>query len=175
MALKEYVKLIIPEYAILPACGLFAGAVITTQKFVFNELIVPFISFAFIIFAFTALNGIFDKKIDSINKPMRPIPAGTISENKAFLFSVTLYVLGALIAFSVSETFGLVALILIVLTILYTTPPIYLKKVFIVSNINGALFYALVPMVGGWAIVGGTMPIVVFTFITLIAVGFISI
>ena len=173
--MNKYVELVIPEHLIIPACGLLAGAIITSQKFVFNELIVPFISFALIFFAFNALNGIFDKKIDMINKPMRPIPAGKISENNAFLFSVTLYVLGALIAFSVSETFGLVALLLIVLTIFYTTPPIYLKKVFIASNINAALAYALLPMLGGWAVVGGAMPIVIFAFITLIAAGFISV
>jgi len=173
--MKEYVKLVIPEHLIIPACGLFAGAVITSQSFVFNELIVPFISFALIFFAFNALNGVFDKKIDAINKPMRPVPAGTITENKAFVFSVILYALGALIAFNVSETFGLVALALIILTIIYTTPPIYLKKVFIVSNVNAALAYALMPMLGGWAVIGGTMPIIVFAFITLIAAGFISV
>lgn len=173
--MKEYVKLVIPEHLIIPACGLFAGAVITAQSFVFNELIVPFISFALIFFAFNALNGIFDKKIDAINKPMRPIPVGTITENNAFVFSIILYVLGVLIAFSVSNTFGLVAMILMVLTILYTTPPAYFKKIFIVSNINAALAYALMPMLGGWAVVGGTMPIVIFAFITLIAAGFISV
>lgn len=175
MPMKEYVKLVIPEHLIIPACGLFAGAVVTAQSFVFNELIVPFISFAFIFFAFNALNGVFDKKIDAINKPMRPIPSGTITENNAFVFSIILYVLGVLIAFSVSNTFGLVAMILMVLTILYTTPPAYFKKIFIVSNINAALAYALMPMLGGWAVVGGTMPIVIFAFITLIAAGFISV
>ena len=175
MPMKEYVKLVIPEHLIIPACGLFAGAVITAQSFVFNELIVPFISFGLIFFAFNALNGVFDKKIDAINKPMRPIPVGTITENNAFVFSIILYVLGVLIAFSVSNTFGLVAMILMVLTILYTTPPAYFKKIFIVSNINAALAYALMPMLGGWAVVGGTMPIVIFAFITLIAAGFISV
>jgi geranylgeranylglycerol-phosphate geranylgeranyltransferase len=175
MPMKEYVKLVIPEHLIIPACGLFAGAVVTAQSFVFNELIVPFISFAFIFFAFNALNGVFDKKIDAINKPMRPIPSGAITENNAFVFSIILYVLGVLIAFSVSNTFGLVAMILMVLTILYTTPPAYFKKIFIVSNINAALAYALMPMLGGWAVVGGTMPIVIFAFITLIAAGFISV
>jgi 4-hydroxybenzoate polyprenyltransferase len=66
-------------------------------------------------------------------------------------------------------------MILMVLTILYTTPPAYFKKIFIVSNINAALAYALMPMLGGWAVVGGTMPIVIFAFITLIAAGFISV
>lgn len=66
-----------------------------------------------------AINDYFDIRIDSINRPERPIPSGRIKVKEAFYFSCILFTLGILIAFSINPICGLIALFNSLLLILY--------------------------------------------------------
>jgi len=48
-----------------------------------------------------AINDYFDIKIDSINRPERPIPSGRVQLKEALYFSYLLFALGTLLAFSI--------------------------------------------------------------------------
>jgi geranylgeranylglycerol-phosphate geranylgeranyltransferase len=66
-----------------------------------------------------AINDYFDIKIDSINRPERPIPSGRVKAKEALYFSYFLFTLGTLLAFSINPICGLIALFNSLLLILY--------------------------------------------------------
>jgi geranylgeranylglycerol-phosphate geranylgeranyltransferase len=66
-----------------------------------------------------AINDYFDIKIDSINRPERPIPSGRVKLKEAFYFSYLLFALGTLLAFSINTVCGAIALFNSILLIIY--------------------------------------------------------
>ncbi len=66
-----------------------------------------------------AINDYFDIKIDSINRPERPIPSGRVKAKEALYFSYLLFALGTLTAFSINSICGLIALFNSLMLILY--------------------------------------------------------
>lgn len=66
-----------------------------------------------------AINDYFDIKIDSINRPERPIPSGRVQLKEALYFSYLLFALGTLLAFSINQVCGLIALFNSLLLIFY--------------------------------------------------------
>jgi len=65
------------------------------------------------------INDYFDIKIDSINRPERPIPSGRVKLKEALYFSCLLFVLGTLLAFSINSVCGFIALFNSLLLIFY--------------------------------------------------------
>ena len=66
-----------------------------------------------------AINDYFDVRIDSINRPDRPIPSGRMKLKEALYFSYILFTLGTLLAFSINPICGLIALFNSLLLIFY--------------------------------------------------------
>lgn len=66
-----------------------------------------------------AINDYFDIRIDSINRPERPIPSGRVKLKEALYFSYLLFVLGTLLAFSINPICGSIALFNSLLLIFY--------------------------------------------------------
>ncbi len=65
------------------------------------------------------INDYFDVKIDSINRPERPIPSGRVKLKEALYFSYILFGLGILLAISINLICGFIALLNSLLLILY--------------------------------------------------------
>ncbi len=66
-----------------------------------------------------AINDYFDVRIDSINRPERPIPSGRVKLKEAFYFSYLLFALGTLLAFLINPICGFIALFNSLLLIFY--------------------------------------------------------
>jgi geranylgeranylglycerol-phosphate geranylgeranyltransferase len=66
-----------------------------------------------------AINDYFDIKIDSINRPERPIPSGRVKLKEALYFSYLLFALGTALAFSINPVCGLIALFNSLMLIFY--------------------------------------------------------
>ncbi|MCQ1535458.1 geranylgeranylglycerol-phosphate geranylgeranyltransferase [Methanosarcina sp. KYL-1] len=66
-----------------------------------------------------AINDYFDIKIDSINRPERPIPSGRVKAKEALYFSYFLFALGTGLAFSINTICGAIALFNSLLLIFY--------------------------------------------------------
>jgi geranylgeranylglycerol-phosphate geranylgeranyltransferase len=65
------------------------------------------------------INDYFDVRIDSINRPDRPIPSGRATLKEALYFSYTLFALGTLLAFWINLICGFIALFNSLLLIFY--------------------------------------------------------
>ena len=66
-----------------------------------------------------AINDYYDFKIDSINRPERPIPSGRVKLNEALYFSYLLFALGTFLAFSIQQICGFIAFFNSLMLILY--------------------------------------------------------
>ena len=65
------------------------------------------------------INDYFDIRIDSINRPERPIPSGRVKLKEALYFSYILFSLGSLLAISINPICGFIALFNSLLLIFY--------------------------------------------------------
>lgn len=76
------------------------------------------------------VNSVFDVEIDRVNKPTRPIPSGILSRRQVTVFGIGLMgVAGSLSLTRLSNpVFVVLALLILVLTLCYSVPPIRLKK-----------------------------------------------
>jgi geranylgeranylglycerol-phosphate geranylgeranyltransferase len=66
-----------------------------------------------------AINDYFDFKIDSINRPERPIPSGRVKLKEAMYLSYLLFTLGTFLAFSIQHICGFIAFFNSLMLILY--------------------------------------------------------
>ena len=66
-----------------------------------------------------AINDYYDFKIDSINRPERPIPSGRVKLKEALYFSYLLFALGTFTAFSIQQICGVIAFFNSLMLILY--------------------------------------------------------
>lgn len=67
------------------------------------------------------INDYYDRKIDAINEPQRPIPSGTIKSNEALAFVVILSAIGFIFAIYVSIICFIVAAAALTITATYIT------------------------------------------------------
>ncbi len=125
--------------------------------------------------ASNVLNQVYDLKIDRINKPYRPIPAGKVTVKEAkfiawFLYGVTIFRSIVLM----NGVFFALVLILILITIIYSAPPLRLKKRLWISNISIGFARGLLGIVTPWCLFGSIfnpIPWLVGTIIGLFLVG----
>lgn len=102
------------------------------------------------------LNAYYDKDVDAINKPERPIPSGRMTPRHAFNFAVSLMALGLFVSLVVSILTGryltfVLWLAFTLLGIAYSVPPLKLKARHIFGNLCFAGFAALTFLIGSVA------------------------
>ncbi len=104
----------------------------------------------FVVFIITgagnAINDYFDHKIDAINKPKRPIPSGKISLKAAGIYSLSLFIIGIVIAFVIGILPGVIALLTSAVLILYAYN---LKKMLLIGNVCVSFLTGLTFVFGG--------------------------
>jgi 4-hydroxybenzoate polyprenyltransferase len=120
----------------------------------FLELLLGASILAMVNAASNALNAVYDRDIDKINKPYRPIPAGIITKDEARTVAWILYLTVLARAVWMNRTFGFFVLIIMLITIAYSTQPLRLKKRLWISNITIAYARGLLGFVAAWSIFG---------------------
>ena len=97
------------------------------------------------------LNQIFDIEIDRINKPTRPLPAGTLTKGQAAATVIALYGVSIAIAALVNVTFLVIVIITALLTYTYSAPPLRTKRHVCLANVTIAIPRGMLLIVAGWA------------------------
>lgn len=108
--------------------------------------------------ASNVLNQVTEVELDRANKPHRPLPSGHIQRRPAGLLAAALFALALVTAWFISPeggrwAFGCAAGAAL-LTVLYSTPPAYLKARGWWANGAIAVARGLLLLVAGWACVG---------------------
>jgi geranylgeranylglycerol-phosphate geranylgeranyltransferase len=118
------IRLMRPVNCIMMGFAVLVGAVLASPQL--SSLNWLSILFGFLTgFTFCAsamvINDYYDRKIDAINEPQRPIPSGTIKPNEALAFVGALSVVGFVFAVLVSALCFVVAAAALVITATYIT------------------------------------------------------
>lgn len=97
-----------------------------------------------------AINQIYDLDIDRINKPGRPLPAGRITLQTAWTFTIVFYLQAWLVALWTGPGPLAVVAAATFLSVFYSAPPLRFKNNGIVANIAMAIPRGLLLPVAGW-------------------------
>jgi len=95
------------------------------------------------------LNDYFDRDLDEINEPDRPIPGGAISLQNATILIAIWSVLSVITGYLINPLIGFYVVIGIINAHLYSANPIKLKKRLWAGNIIVAVSYLIIPWVAG--------------------------
>jgi chlorophyll synthase len=74
------------------------------------------------------MNDYFDREVDAINEPDRPIPAGKISKSASWLITFGLIITGFLVALSIHPYVVAIAFVGVLMSHAYSGPPIRAKR-----------------------------------------------
>ena len=105
------------------------------------------------------VNDWFDREVDAINEPNRPIPSGRVPGSQALWFAVIWTVIAQLWSLSLGSWVAGATAIALVLAWMYSAPPFRLKQNGWWGNLSVGITYEGLAWVTGAAIaLGGTMP-----------------
>lgn len=165
--IRDYIQLIRPFTLLPPAVGVLSGGLLALgfyghlflysppqvwASFNFIPLIVGALLYSILNGASNAYNQVYDLEIDRINRPDRPLPKGKLSTKEALGFAYIVYIIGLIVALFISLSYFVITAICLTITTLYSTPPIRLKKRFLISNITIAFCQSWLFVLAGWAI-----------------------
>jgi chlorophyll synthase len=120
-----------------------------------------------------AANDWFDRKVDAINEPLRPIPSGRMP-GRWGLYIALAWTLASLIAASALGTWGFTAALFgLLLAWAYSAPPLRLKQNGWWGNAACGLCYEGLPWITGWAVMvaGGGSPLRMLCVAALYSIG----
>ena len=165
LELSRPINGVIAFISVLLGAVFAGGAPITGLNAIGNlDVLTVAVSALLLLSAGNALNDYCDHKIDQINKPHRPIPAGRIQRSDALIFAVVLLGLGTLLGFLVNQYAALIAVIVSGCLIGYA---LWLKRTPFVGNLVVGVLTGLTFIAGGIAVasVHGVLAPAIFAFL----------
>lgn len=155
----------------LPNCLMMGFAVIVGE--LIASQIVPaqaafygFVTGFFLLAASMALNDYFDREIDAINQPKRPIPAGVVRPSEAISFAIILASVGMLFAAYSGLWTLLIAITSMILMIAYNAR---IKKLGLLGNAFVSTNMAIPFIYGGFAVGSPTWSLGIFALLAFLS------
>jgi len=119
--LRGFLQLTRPMNCLMMGFAVIVGAsLVSPLNFTINLLLGFTTSFS-LTAASMAINDYYDREIDAINEPNRPIPRGDVSPKEALMFAVALSTIGLIAAFETNMPSLLVAVTALIISITYIT------------------------------------------------------
>jgi len=119
--LMGFLRLTRPLNCLMMGFAVIVGAsLVSPLNFTINLLLGFATSFS-LTAASMAINDYYDREIDAINEPNRPIPRGDVSPKEALMFALLLSIIGFVAAFETNLPSLLVAVIAWIIAITYIT------------------------------------------------------
>ena len=122
--LGAYVRLMRPLNAVMMGFAVIVGAFLSNRTEVLTfprELLLGFITGLTLTGASMAINDYYDREIDAINEPSRPIPSGAVKPKNALAFASLLTLIGVAAAFLTNLSCGLTATVAWIIMATYVT------------------------------------------------------
>ncbi len=122
--LQGLVRLMRPVNGVMMGFAVFVGVVLAGQNLldiVWLNVVFGFLTGFTLCSAAMAVNDYYDRKIDGVNEPSRPIPSGLVSTSEALGLTGVLVVVGLLFAALVSVLCFVVALFSLIIVVTYVT------------------------------------------------------
>lgn len=118
-SLKPYLQLTRPANLVTAVTDILAGMAIAQFTFPDFSPAPLLISTVALYGGGVVMNDVFDAKLDSVERPERPIPSGKVSLPSATMFGISLLFLGILLAAIYSFQSGVIAIGVALLTVIY--------------------------------------------------------
>lgn len=152
------IRLVRPINCIIIGFAVLVGAIVANRSLSFNGATLTRMTFGFVTgFTFLAaantINDYYDRKIDAVNEPSRPIPSGVVKPNEALGYAAVLSVTGFVAAFLTNISSLTLAVFAWFLFAYYATKG---KKTGILGNFIVSACIAI-PFVYGSLMAKGTM------------------
>lgn len=170
--MHDYLKLVSVEYVPPALLAVLIGFVFSNTFYAISiKLVFALMSAALVTCGYNSYNAIYDKKIDKINKPNRPLPSKIFTEAHVFRFSVTVFVLSVIFSILVGPIFIIIDLAAIILAVSYSHPLSSLRRSTL-GFIVGVCIYAILFPLGGWAVNHvGAIPLPIIAFLVAFGIG----
>ncbi len=164
---KALVRLIRPINCVMMGFAVIVGAALADRGIFAQQvsgLLLGFSTGFFLTGATMAVNDYYDRDIDVINEPKRPIPSGAIAPREALTFAITLTVVGFLAAVATNWQCLILAAASWAVFVLYTTKG---KRTGFLGNLMVSVCIA-VPFVYGSFVVGEGLAPVAGIFVAIV-------
>ena len=147
-------RLIRPVNCVMMGFAVVVGAVIGGGRGLSLswEMVLAFVTGFVICGSAMAVNDYYDRGIDAINEPLRPIPSGSVSPNEALTASFVLGLLGIGVAWCTGLTNSVIAVVAWMISMLYATVG---KGMGLPGNVMVSSCVALPFVYGGVMVDGG--------------------
>ncbi|WOF16423.1 geranylgeranylglycerol-phosphate geranylgeranyltransferase [Methanoplanus sp. FWC-SCC4] len=143
--LKGYVQITRPVNSVIAGLAVLLGVIIASGTVALDSLVlIPVV--ALITAAGNVINDYFDREIDAVNRPERPIPSKKVSEKGALIFSTVLFITGILLCLFANYLCLFLALLNSFLLIAYAMK---LKGMPLVGNLAVSYLSASIFLFGG--------------------------
>jgi geranylgeranylglycerol-phosphate geranylgeranyltransferase len=119
--LTGLLRLIRPLNCLMMAFAVIVGASLVSTLSLTINLLLGFVTSFSLTAASMTINDYYDRQIDAINEPNRPIPSGTISPKEALIFAAALTTIGLVAAFKTNLPSLVVAVTALIISLTYIT------------------------------------------------------
>jgi len=155
----------------LPNCVMIGFAVVVGE-FISSEVVTAraafygFLAGFLLLAASMILNDYFDREIDAINEPDRPLPSASVKSSEALSFALILASLGLLSASTTGAATLLIAIFSLVIMISYNAR---VKKTGLLGNVFVSLNVAIPFIYGGFAVARPTWTLAIFSLLAFLS------
>lgn len=147
--LTAFLRLIRPVNCLIMGFAVLVGMVVATQGFSFGEnWVLGFTTGFTFLAAANVINDYYDRKIDAVNKPHRPIPSGLVSPREALVYAYILSGVGFISALLTNIQCLAIATVAWILLMYYNTKG---KRTGLPGNFIVSACIALPFIYGGFA------------------------
>ena len=116
-----FLQIIRPLNSLMMGFAVIVGASLVSRLSFTSNLLLGFVTSFTLTAASMVINDFYDRKIDAINEPNRPIPRGDVSPKQALIFAIALSLLGFTAAFKTNLPSLVLAVIAWIISIAYIT------------------------------------------------------
>lgn len=166
--MRQYFQLIRPLNCFLSALAVLAVGFILKGLNITNYSF-PILLGMVVVFLHTgggnALNDYFDRTIDKLNRPNRPIPSGKIKSQNALIFGLGIMVISTSIAFFINFWCFIIAFIAFVIELVYD---LSIKRIGILGNLSVSALTFLLFMFGGSVVEDMAFIILIFAVLAFL-------
>jgi geranylgeranylglycerol-phosphate geranylgeranyltransferase len=147
--LKELYLLTRPSNVLIAFLTILVAAKLAGGLDPLSNVLLAAISASLITMGANIINDYYDIEIDKINKPHRPLAAGSISPKQALLFCILVFLFASICAAAINLEMFLIAFVFSILLIFYSAR---LKRTILWGNLAVSLTTAMAFIYGGGAV-----------------------
>jgi len=164
---RGFLRIIRPLNCLMMGFAVIVGASLVSALSFSINLLLGFVTSFTLTGASMAINDYYDREIDAVNEPKRPIPSGAVSPKEALFFALFLSLGGFLAALMTNISCLVVAVIAWIVSITYITKG---KRTGLPGNFLVSACLVIPFIYGGFVVGQPELPIIIFAAIVFLSV-----